>query len=443
MKRRIVKFALAIMTLAITSSVFAMKGTAHTQTVLQAFDYLKNGTEKERWIAGFFEYHADRNNTTPGDTIATAAPQPDDFLDTVIGGWWVGYRYFASVQFLTNINFTSYSHFTSAFRPGKYGDIHSGFVYRFAPDDGFFGLNGIIKTILYNQEVKSGAYENAKGLVLGLKDIFQVFTGDWFGLAKDFYMGEKADFGIPGAPDFVNNYQAQTSAHRGNSTTAAWVKRVPASNWEDYQDVAFNPGANAGQWWYNEFTTYAEFTKMNANLMKTLGYVMHWAADGATPQHVWTTTAHYHVDFESHIDETLTGAGYVANPENVRAFIEAFKTDTQEDLTYRGETLAVAGGDPTKYATGDILRWIARVAVTNDKVLTDDSTETFDAGAHHAIDLAVASIVLVLEKSTADLYKKQELEKKYLNPNNPVPTKIFGDGKVTVNGLAQPDDQIR
>lgn len=443
MKNRMVKFVLAMLVVLPAASAFAMKGTAHTQTVVQALDYLRNGTEKQRWLAGFYEYHADRNNTTPEDTIATSAPQPDDFLDTVIGGWWIGYRYYASVQFLTNINFTSYWHFTSAFRPGKYGDIHSGFVYRFAPDDGFFGLNGIIKTILYNQEVKSGAYENAKGLVLGLKDIFQIFTSDWVGLATDFYMGEKADFGIPGAPDVLNNYQAQTSAHRGNSTTAPWTKRVPASNFDDYQDIAFHPGANAGQWWYNEFATQAEFTRMTANVMRTLGFVMHWAADGATPQHVWTTTAHYHVDFESHIDEMITGKGYKANRDKVTALIEEFKADTQEDLTYRGETIAAAGGDPTRYSTGDILRWIARKAVQNDRVLNDDSAESFDPGAQQAIDLAVVAISLVLEKGAADLYKKQELEKKYLDTTNPVPVKIFGDGKVTVGGIEQADLQIR
>lgn len=446
---RIVKFILVGIATLSASSVFGMKGLAHKETAKMAYEFLQNGTEKQRWIAGFYEYHADRNGTSYAETIAKAAPQPDDFLDTVIGGWWVGYRYYASVQFLTNINFTSYWHFTSSFRPGKYGDIHSGFWYRVAPDDGFFGLNGIIKTVLYNQEIKSGSYENAKGLVLGLKDIFQVFTQDWVGLAKDFYMGEKSDFGIPGAPDVLHNYQAQSSAHRGNTTEAAWAKRVPASNWDDYQDVVFNPGANAGQWWYNEFTTYAEFTNMTDNLLRTLGYTMHWASDSATPQHVWSTTAHYHVDFESHIDEVISSQGYRANADNVIALIEEFKNDTQEDLTYRKkadgtpETIADAGGDPTLYAAGDILRWISRKAVQNDKVLTDDSASSFDPGARESIDLATTAIVLVLEKATADLYKKQELSKKYVDPTNPVPVKLFGDGKVTVGGVEQADLQIR
>jgi len=341
---------------------------------------------------------------------------------------------------LANINFTSYWHFTTGFRPGKFGDIHSGFAYRFAPDDGFFGLNGVIKTLLYNQEVKSGAYENAKGLVIGLKDIFQIFSEDWAGLAKDFYAGEKSDFGIPGAPDVLKNYQAQLSSHRGNSGLI-WTYRVPQANFDDYQDVAFHPGSNAAQWWYNEFTENAEFTIMTANVLKTLGYVMHWAGDTAVPQHVWSTTAHYHVDFESHADEVIVGQGYIADADKVGELIEAFKTDSQDDLTYRNETISEAG-DPTEYSVGDILRWISRNAVENNQVLTDDSSETFDQGARDALNLAVAGICLILEKSTADLYKKQELLKLY-QTDEPTMVKIFGNGFVTVGGVEQKDRQIR
>jgi hypothetical protein len=126
------------------SSIFGMAAKAHTGTVLQALEILQKGNEGQRWVYGFFNYHAGRNGTSAQATIAENGPAPDNFLDTVIGGWWIGYRYFIEVQFLTSIGFTSYWHFTSAYRPGKYGDRYSGYAYSVQPPGGFFGLNNIV-----------------------------------------------------------------------------------------------------------------------------------------------------------------------------------------------------------------------------------------------------------------------------------------------------------
>jgi hypothetical protein len=466
-----VKFIISVLLLSalVTGSTYGMAAKAHRGTLLQALEILQKGNESQRWVYGFFNYHAQRNGTSPSATIADMAPQPDNFLDTVIGGWWIGYRYFVEVQFLTSIGFTSYWHFTSAYRPGKYGDRYSGYGYSVQPPGGFFGLNNIVKTLLYNQEVKSGSYENARGLVLGLKDIFQIFTKDWLGLASDFYNGEKdSGWGIPGAPDVIHDYQTQNSStdrtQNGQFTdagTQSW--RVPASNWDDVQDTFFNPGANAGQFWYNQFTHNASFDDIKTDSLKQIGYAMHWIADGSTPQHVWNTTDHNHTSFESYLDEQI-GKGYKVDKEKVEALLHEFDESEMTTLTQKFACTAspVAGTctnnaisagevalknlkvngkvDPTLYAAGDILRWLAEKAVTYDKVLSDDSEETFNAGTSQALTLAVAGEILLLKKATADLYKKKQYSR-IVDASTAPAEGIWGYGTFTVNGVSY--NQIR
>ena len=441
-----VKYFLSLLLLvALSAPSFGMSAQAHRGTILQALEILQKGDEKERWIYGFYNYHASRNGTSTQATIAEMGPAPDNFLDTVIGGWWIGYRYFIEVQFLTSIGFTSYWHFSSAFRPGKNGDRYSGYAYPIAPEDGFFGLNTIVKTLLYNQEIQAGSYDNAKGLVLGLKDIFQIVTKDWLGLLSDFYNGEQGssgDWGIPGAPDTIHDYQTQTASTdrsvNGQYKNGKW--RVPDSNWDDIQDTYFNPGANAGQYWYNQFTHNSSFDDIKEAQLKQLGYAMHWIADGSTVQHVWSTTDHNHTNFESFMDEMIGSKGFKVNPDKVRELINEFENSAM--TTYKQQfsnandldnnAAPVGGLDPnniaqdgvalkdlkvngrldyTLIAVGDILRWLAEQAVQKEKVLADDSEKTFTAVGEECLTLAVAGEILLLTKGTADLYKAKQYDK--------------------------------
>jgi hypothetical protein len=449
------------------TSTWGMSAKAHRGTVLQALEILQKGNESQRWVYGFFNYHAQRNGTSAQATIADMGPAPDNFLDTVIGGWWIGYRYFVEVQFLTSIGFTSYWHFTTAYRPGKYGDRYSGYGYSVQPPGGFFGLNNIVKTLLYNQEVKSGSYENAKGLVLGLKDIFQIFTKDWLGLASDFYNGEKdSGWGIPGNPDVINNYQTQTASTDrsiNGQTGSNGNARVPSGNWDDIQDTFFSPGANAGQYWYNQFTHTSNFDDIKADTMKQIGYAMHWIADGSTPQHVWNTTDHNHTSFEGFMDDFIA-KGFKADKDAVEALILQFENSDMTTLSQKFSCSAspVAGAcannqisagdvalknlkvngksDATLYSAGDILRWLAETAVTYDKVLSDDSEATFKANAERSLTLAVAGEILLLRKATADLYKKKQYSR-IVDAGNAPAEGIWGYGTFTVNNVTY--NQIR
>jgi hypothetical protein len=467
-----VKLFISILLLSVlaSGSAFGMAAKAHRGTLLQALEILQKGDDSQRWIYGFYNYHAQRNGTSPSATIADMGPQPDNFLDTVIGGWWIGYRYFIEVQFLTSIGFTSYWHFTSAYRPGKHGDRYSGYGYSVQPPGGFFGLNNIVKTLLYNQEVKSGSYDNARGLVLGLKDIFQIFTKDWLGLASDFYNGEKdSGWGIPGAADVIHDYQTQNSStdssQNGQFKTGTNNWRVPGGNWDDIQDTFFNPGANAGQFWYNQFTHNGNFDDIKTDTLKQIGYAMHWIADGSTPQHVWNTTDHNHTSFEGYLDEQIA-KGYKVNKDEVNALLEEFDNSEMTTLsqtmvcdggtTVSGQTCSgatLAAGevaikslkvngkvDPTLYSAGDILRWLAEKAVTYDKVLSDDSEATFKANADKALTLAVAGEILLLKKATADLYKKKQYAR-IVDAGTAPAEGIWGYGTFTASGVTY--NQIR
>jgi len=455
-------FMTLLLVILFSSKVFGFAHVAHEKTIIQALDLLQKGDEKQRWMYGYFVYHGQRNGTSPQRTIAAMGPRPDDFLDTVIGGWWVGYRYFVEVDLIdTHMNFTSYSHFTSTFRPGKNGDRYVGYAFPYAPSDGFFGLNRVLKTLLHNQEVKSGSFENAKGLVLGLKDIFQVFTKNWMGLASDFYMGERggADtWGLPGAPNVLLDYQTQTSStveaeNGANKPGGGGEWRIPKSNWEDIQDTYFSPGANSGQYWYNQFSHSAKFDSMSKEDLETLGYAMHWVADAAMPVHVWSTTGHNHVDFEHYIDDNIN-KGYKANKDLVQTYINQFyntttttypqvfaagakdtptsgvSTATKKEVSIKD--LKVNGKpDPTLYSVGDILRWLSEIAVDNNKIMTDTSDKVYIPAQEKTMALAVAGEILVMEKVTADLYKKKQYERLVSASN---PATIWGYGKFEVAG---------
>lgn len=465
-----------------TSQVFGFAAGVHEKAIDQALEYLRTSDDaKDRWVYGFYEYHASRNGTSPNAVLSKMGPQPDNFLDTVIGGWWIGYRYFVEVQFLTSLGFTSYWHFTSPFRPGKNGDRFSGFAYPIAPDEGFFGLNNIVKLVLYNQEIKSGSYENARGLVLGLKDIFQIITKDWMGLLKDFYMGEKdSGWGIPGAPDTIHDYQTQTSStnhsYNGQYTGGTATKiapsnswRVPASNWDDIQDTYFNPGANAGQYWYNQFTHNSSFDDIKEAQLKQLGYMQHWTVDGSAVVHTWSQTGMNHTNFEGYADDFIKG-GFKVNKDKVKARLEQFRNSDMKTYAQKfknsnalqdqgctaptgdiaqnsAEGVAIKclkqgkKTDPTLYSAGDILRWLALEANQYTKVLTDDSEATFKNAAEECITLAVTGVILALEKGAADLYKAKQYSRIAKAENAPAEG-IWGYGTFTINGGAT-FEQIR
>ncbi len=454
-------------------AVFSYGAAGHIKTTAQAFDILQTGDEKQRWIYGFYSYHATRSGTSVHATVVPAAAEPDNYLDTVIGGWWIGYRYFVEVQFLASANFTSYWHFLTAYRPGKHGDRYSGFSYALAPEDGFFGLNTILKTVLYNQEIKSGSYESAKGLVIGVKDIFQIVSKDWLGLAKDFYMGEEGSsksWGLAGAPNVLTDYQVQVAGTDPtiNGQLVGGKSRVPAGNWNDIQNAYFNPGSNASQYWYNLVTSQGEFDNISEYHLKLLGYMLHWIGDVTVPQHTWSTTDHNHLSFESHADEKVS-QNWKVDKDKVLALVEQFRNSDMKTYAQKfaagtepaggqvdGDSLnnAQPGGegpaikdlkvngitDPTLYSAGDILRWVAEQAVSNNKVLSDDSEKTFNDASDKSLTLAVAGNLLILEKLAADLYKKK-VYSSIVNAHTAPANGIWGNETFIVNGTVY--NQIR
>lgn len=447
-------------------SVFAMGSKGHHGTMNQAFTMLQTGDERDRWIFGFYDYHSKRAGGSAQSVIGTQSSEPDNFLDTVIGGWWFGYHYFIRADFpffSAGSNYSSFWHFTSCFSAPKNGDKCTGYGYRISPDDGFFGLNGLMKSLLYNQEVKSGDFNSANGTVISLKDTFQLLTKDWLGFLSDFYNGEPdSGWGIPGASDPIHQYQTLTSSTDPTKNgqfkfgTNNW--RVPSANWKDIQDVYFNPMANQMQYWYNLFSHNSAFDDIQPEGLRLLGYVHHGPGDVCTPQHAWSTLSHYHQEFESFIDEFIT-KGFKADKSEVIALIEAFEKSermtyaqqftTANDLDNGAAPIAPLGDiveeglaikdlkvngkiDYTLLSVGDIMRWLAEQGTGNADVLADDSETTFTNGAKKAITCAVAGEILILRKAAADLYKKKQYEKILAGAG--AQAEIFGNGIFSVGG---------
>jgi len=66
------------------------------------------------------------------------------------------------------------------------------------------------------------------------------------------------------------------------------------SHYDDFEDAAFQPIDNLGQYWYNEF--------LKRPTAQTLGFALH-TTDLLQPHHTWSTSANHHGGWESWVED--------------------------------------------------------------------------------------------------------------------------------------------
>lgn len=261
-----------------------------------------------------------------GEILGQAAYDVDDFQDTHLGGWWVGYEYAPLGDAAAKlVNYTSYWHFINMGRDGDvHGNDHGGYDYRYHKVDG--GLDDIDRyamIYLYNREL----------------------------LKRDF---------------------DTTEAHYRQGSRSDWQ-----AHYGDFQTTAFQPIDNLAQYWFDQFKA--------APSLQTIGYVLHATGDVAQPHHAWVTSANGHTGWENWVDDRYARERF-ADPAAVANLIGAY--DTRQPLRdLLTQTARVAYQHPEAlYDTSDATRMrLARELIPQSVALTA-AVLTKAANAFHGQD---------------------------------------------------------
>ncbi|MCP4133330.1 MAG: hypothetical protein GY754_20345 [bacterium] len=356
-------------TIMVMAIIFICLGTGnawqfntHKDSVVDAFEYMESKTDGtgEYFAANFLKYAG-------GDDVAEKLgiknSETDDFYDTSIGGWWIGYRTHGEIGGFV-ANFTSFWHFFSMFRPGTNGNAYDGYSYQYSMGDGFWGNNGLMYSALYNQDVQNKG--NAG------KEIFNDTGGK----------------GVKSAYKF--KYQ--------NSASEQYYSTTPDNNYDDYQDVIFEPSSNAGAYWYGRSIEGKSSTTITWDTLQYLGSTLHMAGDANVTQHVWDTSDNYHTGYEGWVNDNYTSLFDVTVVED---YIEEFKTEYSitDDSQLKNITLQ------------EIFVFFANKALNNTAPLYSEDSEVRRAAGIIGYNGAVAINVLILEKYVYDLYVEEDLRK--------------------------------
>ena len=186
-----------------------------------------------------------------GDILGQAAYDVDDFKDTRLGGWWVGYERAPVYGLAASIvSYTSYWHFINMGRQGdSHGNDHGGYDYRYHKVDGT------------------------------IADV------DWYAMVYLYNRGLKDD-------DY--------------NTTEANYRQGSRSNWkehyDDFQAMAFQPIDNLANYWFEQFK--------RAPSLQTIGYSLHATGDVAQPHHTWITSANGHSSWEGWVEDNYAKEGF-------------------------------------------------------------------------------------------------------------------------------------
>ncbi|WP_263143673.1 hypothetical protein [Pseudomonas sp. RIT-PI-AD] len=246
-----------------------------------------------------------------GEILGQAAYDVDDFQDTHLGGWWVGYEYAPMGDAAASlVNYTSYWHFIDMGRQGDvHGNDHGGYDYRYHKVDGSISdVDRYAMIYLYNRELL------------------------------------KSDFDT-------------TEAHYRQGSRSDWQR-----DYGDFQTTAFQPIDNLANYWFEQFKA--------APSLQTIGYVLHATGDVGQPHHSWVTSANGHTSWEGWVDDRYLAEGF-ADPAAVANRIAVYDTrQPLRDLITQTAQIAYQNPEPL-YDTSDATRRrLARELIPQSVALT-------------------------------------------------------------------------
>ena len=139
------------------------------------------------------------------------------------------------------------------------------------------------------------------------------------------------------------------------------------SHYDDFEDAAFQPIDNLGQYWYNEF--------IKTPTVQTLGFALH-TTDLLQPHHTWTTSANHHGGWESWVEDNYDAK----DMNNDAAVTEAMSSFTPVALGQNDIRPLLTEGGAISYSQGGIV-----LSSTSDA----DRSEVAATVIPHAIAMVV------------------------------------------------------
>lgn len=241
------KLALAVIPalLLVSGEAASWSQATHKRIVADALKYMMSSSASaDMRRAAQFYVQAAGSFDNAAEILGQAAYDVDDFRDTHLGGWWVGYEYAPAGNLAASLaNYTSYWHFLNLTRGGDaHGNDHGGYDYRYRTVDGSWSdVDWYAMVYLYNRDLKQADYNTTEA-----------------------------------------HYRQGSHSNRDQ-------------HYADFQDMAFQPIDNLGKYWFDQF-------KASPSL-QTIGFSLHAVGDSAQPHHVYGTSANNHSGWETWVKD--------------------------------------------------------------------------------------------------------------------------------------------
>ncbi|CBL46988.1 Conserved hypothetical protein [gamma proteobacterium HdN1] len=308
------------------SQTMAWSQPTHKWIVMDALAYMGSdrATPEEKRAYDFYVEAANGQAEVAADALGQACYDVDNFRDVHIGSWWAGGHWSAPVFGLAHslVGYNAYHHFINMTRgEDVHGNAHGGYSYQNRTPNGSFGKGDVVDIdklaaiYLWNQELS------------------------------------KRDFNT-------------TEAHYRQGSYSDWN-----AHYRDFQNISWQPSANAGEYWLSEFYKQPSF--------QAIGYALHFLTDSAQPHHAYSTSANNHVGWENWVEDH-------------------YKRDQFADFT--AVRAAVGKYNPRDSLNG-LITQVAGVAYTHPEPLFAKDYETRKAAAQALIPEAIAATVAVLTKA--------------------------------------------
>lgn len=325
MLRKVLTLTLGSMMATGAMDVMAWSQPTHKLIVMDALAYMGSAraTAEERRAYDFYVSAAKGDASKAADALGQACYDVDSFKDVHLGSWWSGY-WAAPVFGLAHsiVGYNAYHHFITMSRgEDVHGNAHGGYNFRHRTPNGslgkgeFFDIDKLASVYLWNTEL-------------------------W-----------KNDF----------------------NTTEANYRQGSYSNWNehyrDFQDIPWQPSANAGEYWFGEFKKQPTF--------QTVGYSLHFLTDAGQPHHTMSTSANHHSGWESWVEDH-------------------YQT---ENLASMNSVQAALGKYSARDSMNGLITQLAGIAYSHPEPLYATDYETRKATAQVMIPETIAATVAVLTKA--------------------------------------------
>jgi hypothetical protein len=218
----------------------------HKNIVKDALAFMNSASATTEMRRAYqFYVQAAGSEAKAGEILGQAAYDVDDFKDTRLGGWWIGYEHAPVAGAAASlVNYTAYWHFINMGRQAdSHGNDHGGYDYRYHKVDGTWSgdVDWYAMVYLYNRGLKTSDYDS-------------------------------------------------TEAHYRQGSRSSWKE-----HYDDFQTAAFQPIDNLAKYWFDQFKA--------APSLQTIGFALHATGDVAQPHHTWVTSGNGHSSWEAWVDD--------------------------------------------------------------------------------------------------------------------------------------------